>query len=277
MSHNRLFTLFTGLLTILLLTGCPTTKQCEIPPLPEPATTTGLAGAEAELDKATAERLSKAAASVGASYLLAKNNPESHNNSVLLSELKLTKTLLGKAEEKDWVTVKTRVESALKPDADLLKLYEKEVASATALRVRLKEVDAKYEAEKAKKQAEFDAKLLEREQALKQEKELRRIEADEARRDKFVYAGGLLMAISVIWFIFGNKVQGLQGIAAGFVIASVGYIWDSPYFKYAVGVLLGIGLIKLVMVVFAKKPAPAPLESPAEDTPTKPSGDTDSK
>lgn len=277
MSVNRLFTVFTGLLTILLLTGCPTTKQCEIPPLPEPATTSGLAGAEAELDKATADRLSKAAASVGASYLLAKNNPESQNNFVLLSELKLAKTLVGKAEEKDWVTVKARVESALKPDADLVKLYEKEVAEATALRVRLKEVDAKYEAEKAKKQAEFDAKLLEREQALKQEKELRRIEADEARRDKFVYAGGLLMAISVLWFIFGNKVQGLQGIAAGFVIASVGYIWDSPYFKYAVGVLLLIGLVKLVMVVFGKKKGCEPVAGIIDQPDSQPSDDKEAK
>ena len=108
----KLSPVFTGLLTLLLL-GCSTTEKKPLTPLPEPATTAGLTGAEKELDKATAERLSKVSASVGMSYVLAQKNPASLPNDILLSELKLAKTLTGKAEEQDWVTVKKRVEAAL--------------------------------------------------------------------------------------------------------------------------------------------------------------------
>ncbi len=252
---SRLFTWFTGLLTItVLMTGCALWKgkKEELPPLPQPATTPGLANAESELDKATAERLSKAAASVGVAHVLAEKNPPSLNNDVLKSELKLAKTLVGRSEDKDWEAAKKRSEAALggKP---IEEAYKAEQAEATALRKKLQEADAKYEQEKAKKQAEFDAKLKEREQALAQEKELRRLEAEEARKDKFFYMGGLVCLAGVGMFIFGSKPMGLQLFAAGAAVSSLPFVWDSPYFIYIVGAFALLGLIGVARVVFRKK------------------------
>ena len=263
---GRLSTLFTGLLTILLISGCTWKSEVELPPLPEPATNTGLAAAEKELDKATAERLSKVSASIGIGYLLAQKNPQSTNNDVLLSELKLAKTLTGKAEEQDWVTVKKRVESAL-GGGNLGELYKKEQEEAALLRNKLKEADAKYEAEKAKKQAEYESKLKEREQALEQEKALRKIEAAEARKDKFLYLGGLISVAGIAMFIFGSKPMGLQLFAAGTSVASLPFVWDSPYFIYGAGAFALLGLIAVARIVFRKKPQACEPAQPPEDKP----------
>lgn len=264
----RLSTLLTGLLTALLLTGCSLfTKKTELPPLPEPATTTGLSGAEKDLDTATQERLSKAAASVGISTVLAQKNPATLNNDVLISELKLTKTLLGKADDKDWAVTKARVEAVLggHPIADA---YKKEQEEATALRKKLSDADQKYEAEKAKKQAEFNAKLQEREQALAQEKALRRLEAEEARKDKFLYLGGLISVAGIAMFIFGSKAMGLQLFASGVAVSSLPFVWDSPYFIYIVGAFALLGLIAVARVVFRKKPVPVCEHKPEDTNPS---------
>lgn len=270
----KLSPVFTGLLTAVLLTGCAfwsKDKPKELPPLPEPATTTGLTGAEKELDKATAERLSKVSASVGMSYVLAQKNPASLSNDVLLSELKLAKTLTGKAEEADWVTVKKRVESAL-GGGDLSKLYEKEQAEASALRNKLKDADAKYEAEKAKKQAEFDAKLLEREQEIKREKEMRALEKEEARKDKFMWLGGLLCLIATLMFVVGSKKMAIEIFIAGISIASIGQIWGSPYFPYAIGVMLLLVVVKAVQLLFFSKKKPEPTFQQPDQTVDKEAG-----
>lgn len=252
---GKRFTLFTVLFTALILSGCTWgSGKKDLPPLPEPATTSGLAGAEKDLDKATAERLSKAAAAVGMAHVLAEKEPPSKNQEVLKSEIKLAKTLVGKAEEPDWLAAKKRAEAALggQPIADA---YGKEQAEAVALRVKLKEADEKYEAEKAKKQAEFNAKLQEREQALAQEKALRVLEAEEARKDKFLYLGGLVCLAGVACFIFGPKLMGLQLLGAGFALSSFPFIWGTPYFPYIVGVFALLGAIGVARTVFRKKPA----------------------
>lgn len=265
---GRLLTLLTGLFTVLLLSGCSIfgDKKAELPPLPEPATNTGLAGAEKELDKATAERLSKVSASVGISYVLATNNSKTPNNDVLISELKLAKTLVGRAEEKDWSVTKARVESVLK-GTPIEDAYKKEQEEAVALRVKLKEADSKYEAEKAKKQAEYESKLKEREQALEQEKELRRLDAEEARKDKFLYLGGLISVIGIGMLVFGSKTMGIQLFASGVAVSSMPFIWDSPYFIYIVGAFALLGLIAVGRIVFKKKPVCEANQPPA-DKPT---------
>jgi hypothetical protein len=253
---GKLFTLLTVLFTALLLAGCSlfSKKQEEIPPLPEPATTAGLSVAEKDLDKATQDRLSKVAASVGISYILAQKEQDEKTNLVLQNELKLAKTLTGKADEIDWALTRKRVEAVLggMPVADA---YKKEQEEAAALKKKLSDADAKYEAEKAKKQAEFNAKLLEREQALAQEKALRAQEAEEARKDKFLYLGGLVCLVGVGCLVFGPKLIGLQLFGAGIAISSIPTIWGSPYFIYIVGVFVLIAAIAILRVVFRKKPA----------------------
>jgi len=265
----RLLTLFTTLLTVLLLTGCSlfSKKTDELPPLPEPATTVGLSVAEKDLDKATQDRLSKVAASVGISYILSLKPQDEKTNLVLQSELQLAKTLTGHADPIDWALTRKRVEAVLggMPIADA---YKKEQEEATALKKKLSDADAKYEAEKAKKQAEFNAKLLEREQALAQEKALRLLEAEEARKDKFIYLGGLICLAGVASIIFGSKVIGLQLLGAGFALSSFPFIWGTPYFPYIVGTFALLGAIGVARVVFRKKPTLAcenqPEEKPAE-------------
>ncbi len=265
---GKLLTLLTALFTVLILTGCSlfSKKQEELPPLPEPATTAPLSVAEKDLDKATQDRLSKVAASVGISYILAQKEQDEKTNLVLRSELQLAKTLTGRADEIDWALTRKRVEAVLggMPVADA---YKKEQEEATALKKKLSDADAKYEAEKAKKQAEFNAKLLEREQALAQEKALRAQESEEARKDKFIYLGGLICLAGVGCLVFGPKVIGVQLFAAGIAISSVPTVWDSPYFIYIVGAFSLLGLIAVARVVFRKKPACEQQEAKPSDTP----------
>lgn len=253
---GKLFTQLTVLFTALILTGCSlfSKKQEELPPLPEPATNAGLSAAEKDLDKATQDRLSKVAASVGISYILSQREQTEQTNLVLQNELKLAKTLTGRADEIDWALTRKRVEAVLggMPVADA---YKKEQEEAAALKKKLSDADAKYEAEKAKKQAEFNAKLLEREQALAQEKALRAQEAEEARKDKFLYLGGLVCLAGVGCIVFGPKVIGLQLFGAGIAISSIPTVWGSPYFIYIVGAFSLFGLIAVARVVFRKKPA----------------------
>ena len=253
---GKLFTLFTVLFTGLMLTGCSLMKK-ELPPLPEPATNNALTNAEKELDKATAERLSKAAAAIGMANVLVDKEPASKNQEVLKSEIKLAKTLVGKAEIVDWEAAQKRASAALggQPIADA---YGKEQAEAVSLRVKLKEADAKYEEEKAKKQAEFNAKLLEREQALAQEKALRAQESEEARKDKFLYLGGLVCLAGLACFIFGPKVVGAQVFLGGIVLSSIPTIWGSPYFPYIVGAIALVVVVAVLFSVFRK---------PVEETP----------
>ena len=242
---------YAAIFLLLVLTGCKTTPK-PLPPLPEPATNAGLANAEKELDKASEERLSKIAAGAGASYLLAEKNPASTNNSVLLAELKLVKTLAGRARDEDWVTVTKRVETAV-GGGDLGKLYEKEQAEAATLRQKLKDADAKYEEEKAKKQAEFNAKLKEREQEIERERQLRVLQAEEARKDKFMWLGGLICLAGALMFVFASKQDGVEAFVAGVAIASVGQIWSSPYFPWAIGAMLALAVIKVGVVLFQRR------------------------
>ena len=260
---GRLFTLFTALFTALILTGCSifSKKQAELPPLPEPATTVGLSAAEKDLDKATQNRLSKVAASVGISYILSQREQTKETNLVLQNELQLAKTLTGRADEIDWALTRKRVEAVLggMPVADA---YKKEQEEAAALKKKLSDADAKYEAEKAKKQAEFNAKLVEREQALAQEKALRITEAEEARKDKFLYLGGLICLAGVGCIVFGPKLIGFQLFGAGIAVSSIPTIWGSPYFIYIVGFFVLIAAISILRVVFRKKECEVPSDQP---------------
>lgn len=246
----KLSTLFTVLLTLLVV-GCKHIPEAlpELPPKPDAG---GLPNAEYQLDKATAERLSKLASSVGVAYFLAQKNLESSNNNVVISELRLAKALVGQAERKDWEDAKKRIEVAL-GGGDLTAIYAKEQTEAQALKSKLADADKKYEEAKTKAKAEYDAKLQEREQIIKREQEMRRLEADEARKDKFTYLGGLIMLAGVLWFIFGNKLQGIEAVVAGFAVSSIGFIWGSPYFPYAVGLMLLLVVVKVAILMFKKK------------------------
>jgi hypothetical protein len=236
-------------LLMVVMSGCSMfSKKTE--PLPEPATNNGLSNAEKELDAATAERLSKVSASIGISYVLAQNNTETLNNNVLISELRLAKTLSGKSEEKDWVTVKKRVEAAL-GGGDLAKLYEKEQAEAASLRNKLKDADAKYEAEKAKKQAEYNAKLAEKEIEIRN----RKMELEQERiaktMERFTWAGIGMLSVGLLLTIISPmpilKKTGMALTVTGMVIGSVPFIGEEPWFKYVAG---GSGVLMAMVFMY---------------------------
>jgi hypothetical protein len=241
---KKLLTLFALLFT---LTGCKTLTE-----LPEPSTTDGLTVAERKLDKITAQRLSRISASVGIASKVAKSNPSTPANEFLVNELELSKILTGEPNEEDEIYANFR--SDLIATGDMEKLYKKERASAKEMVASLKEADASYEFEKAKKQAEYNAKLIERTQELEHEKNLRKIEAQEARKDKFMYLGGLILLIGVFMLYRMKFTEGLLLISSGFLISSVGFIWDSPYFSYFLGLIFLVAIAKIVWFVFIRKP-----------------------
>ena len=242
-------------LLMVVMSGCSMFSG-KTEPLPEPATNNGLSNAEKELDAATAERLSKVSASIGISYVLAQNNPETLNNNILISELRLAKTLSGKSEEKDWVTVKKRVESAL-GGGDLAKLYEKEQAEAASLRNKLKDADAKYEAEKAKKQAEYNAKLAEKEIEIRN----RKMELEQERMaktmERFTWAGIAMLSVGLLLTIISPsailKRTGMALTVAGMLVSSIPFIGNEPWFKYAAGGVFGILIMAFIYKSFFPK------------------------
>jgi hypothetical protein len=227
------------LFVLSAVVGCKTSTAI---PLPEPATNNGLAAAERELDDATAERLSKVSASIGISHVLAQSNPTSLNNNVLISELKLAKTLSGKADDEDWVTVKKRVEAAL-GGGDLTKLYEKEQAEAASLRNKLKDADAKYEAEKAKKQAEYNSKLAEKEIEIRNKEMELKQERMAKTMERFTWVGIGLLTAGILLAILAQlpliKKGGMAMVVAGTVVGAVPLIGEEPWFKYAIGGTVG--------------------------------------
>ena len=249
---NKLLTLLTPLLTLLVV-GCKT-----LPDLPNPATNDSLTIAEKELDKYTEERISKLATFVWSAEYLAEDNEPSPNNFVLIEELNVAKALVGNPDQLEWEKAQKRVSGSLKlakENADLKAIYENEKKEAYSLREKLKNADKNYESEKAKKQAAFEAKLAEREQELAQEQALRKIEADEARKDKFLYLGGFICLIGTALLAFSpNKLMALEVLGVGAAISSIGYIWGTPYFFYIVGAFALLAFIKVALILF-KKPA----------------------
>lgn len=250
---NKLLTLLTPLLTLLVV-GCNS-----LPDLPEPATSDSLTIAEKQLDKYTEERIQKLAGFVWMAESLAEDNEASPNNFVLVEELNVAKALVGYVDQTEFEKAQKRVSGSLKlakDKGDLRTIYENEKKEAYDLREKLKNADKTYEAEKATKQAFYEAKLAEREQELAQEQALRKIEADEARKDKFLYLGGLICLIGTALLAFSpNKLTAIEIIGVGSVIASIGYIWGTPYFFYIVGAFAVLALIKVGLILF-KKPAP---------------------
>lgn len=235
------------LLVLFTLTGCKTLTE-----LPEPSTTDGLTVAERKLDKITAQRLSRISASVGVASKVAKSNPASPANDFIISELELSRILTGEPNEEDEIYSNYR--SDLIGTGETKELYKNERASAREMVASLKEADASYEFEKAKKQAEYNAKLIERTQELEHEKNLRKMEAQEARKDKFMYLGGAILLLGVFMLYRMKFTEGLLLVSSGFLISSIGFIWDSPYFSYFLGLMFAVAIAKIVWFVFIRKP-----------------------
>jgi hypothetical protein len=252
-----LFAFIFGIL--LLLTGC-VFGGSKSNPLPEPATTEGLSGAENKLDMLTDKRMSRVAASiVVAESAVTKNEPNKADLAVAKSELKIARAMTGQPSKEDLAYAVDRSKK-ISTGADELveKILNENVARAEALKKEIDSANNKYEQEKIKKQAEFDAKLKEKEIEIKKrqmELEQERIAKDMQRWTMAgiaMFSVGLLLSILAPFPVL--KKLGMALTLAGIVCGSFPLIGNEPWFKYAIGGAIGLLVVGLLAQMFLFKP-----------------------
>jgi hypothetical protein len=252
---GRLLTLFTKLFTAAVITVALTScslfndGQEKLPGLPPKVVSDE---AEKTLDDLLDDRFSKAAASVNAIKKVVSQEPDSNKKSVILAEAKIAKTLLGDATQVDENEALERVKAVL-AGGSLVDSYGKYQQEAEDLKAKMKEADAAYESERAKAKAEYEAKIAERDQLLEQQKQLRRIDAEEARKDKFMLLGAALITIGILVSIFLSKHDGLLLMVGGVAVASFGWILGTPYFYWIVVTMAILGIIRGVIYLYPRK------------------------
>lgn len=231
------------ILACLALSGCLTTKG-ERTIIPEKATTEGLGIAEKELDAATDARLSKIAASVAALEELLDGVDGKEANAALW-ELEITKTLSGFSSIEDTKQAEARVAKFMGSDPNAA--YEEAMKEVAALTKQIAEADKRYEAEKAKKQAEYLAGI-EQKKAEKEEALATLAAERKERRNDWMFIGGSVIALIGVGVAFATPAKRLGAILVltGGLAFSIPYIVDEPWFKYAIGgafgsIILGTG------------------------------------
>ena len=227
---------------MLALSGCAFWgDEVSLVPLPEKGTTDGLSVAEKELDAATDNRLSKIGASVIALEDLLEDVDGKEVNAALW-ELEITKVLAGIPSAEDSKAAHARVSKFMGNSAN--EAYDAALKEVGALMKQIAEADKKYEFEKAKKQAEFDAKLAEREQEIAREKELRKIESELAQKEKvstiFTIVGAVLFVAGIAFFPL-SKYLGMSPLwgavitGGGLVAGAVPFFVNHEWFIYISG------------------------------------------
>lgn len=265
---------------VLFLTGCSLWGGKSEEPLPQPATTDNLSGAEANLDKLTDKRMSRVAASVVvAESAVSKEVPNKADLAVAKSELKIARTMTGEPNPQDLAYAKERSNKISTSADDLVeKILNENVARAEALKKEIDAANNKYEQEKAKKQAEFDAKLKEKEIEIKKrqmELEQERL-AKESERWTWVGIGlftvGMLLSfLAPVPFL---KKAGMALTLTGLICGSFPIVGNEPWFKYAVGGAIGLLVIGLLVKMFFFKPK-CEVDSHTKDISSDSSGQSD--
>ena len=220
----------------LLLSGC-----CwwgDDAPLPEPATNANLSGAEADLDHLTDKRDSRVAAAVTVAG-------ERAEDTIVKGELEVAKAMLPAPGADDLKWAKARAEKG--DDA----FYAEQVKVSQQLAAALVKANADYEQAKARKQAEYEARLKEKEMALAAE-----IESRQADRWTFVGIG--LVTIGILAAVFSPfKVRGAALAVAGVGVGAFPMLSRQPWFLPGVLGLAAVSIATLV-VLARRKPAPSP-------------------
>jgi len=233
------------LFMVSAMLGCKTTSS----PLPEPAITQGLAGAETKLDQLTDRRISRVAAAVTVASEKANGLPDSNEKTVITGERGVAKAMVGEPTPEDFAYAKKRASEYSQEN------YIKAVATSEALRKAIDGANSKYEQEKAKKQAEYESKIAEKEleiKARKQELEQQRIQSNN---EKILMAGGAAIVFGILLSVFAPlsklKQLGIALIAFGTIAAMIPFIADEPWFKYAIGGAVGVvvlsGIISFII------------------------------
>lgn len=217
----------------LALTGCFWWRGDKLPP---PATDTGLAGAEASLDKLTDKRDSRVASAVVTAKGISTED-------AVKAELEVAEAMLPAPAAADLAFAKDR---AAKGDD---KFYAEQVAVSRQLAVAIVEANRRYEAEKARKQAEYESRLKEKEMALAAEQEAR-------QADKWTYAGIALTAIGLLAaFLTPMKLAGLGVAASGIVVGAFPLLSKQPWFLPALGGAAVLGILAALILNRRKAPA----------------------
>lgn len=224
-----------------LLTGC--FWWSDDAPLPEPATDRSLAASESRLDHLTDKRDSRVAAAVTTAKDIS-------TESEVKSELDVALAMLPPATSADLAYAKERAEKG--DDA----FYAEQVAVSRALAQAIIDANRKYESEKARKQAEYDAALKEKEMALAAEQEAR-------QSDKWTYAGIALVTIGLLAaFLSPMKLAGAGVALSGIVVGSFPVLSKESYFPYLIGGIVLSGIVAAVLT--RRKPAPDASQTPPQ-------------
>lgn len=229
--------------SLLALSGCVWWgKGDSLPPLPQEATTDGLTLAERELDAATDVRLNKVGASIRTvTEVIGEDTPAGR---AAKWELEIAAGLTPEPPLTDIKESEKRLEAFKRGGDEADKIWEEARQFMVGLQKQIAEADRKYEAEKAKKQAEFDAKLKEREQEIARERELRKIESELAQKEKvstiFTIVGAVLFVAGIAFFPL-SKYLGMSPLwgavitGGGLVAGAVPFFVNHEWFIYISG------------------------------------------
>lgn len=229
--------------SLLALSGCAWWgDEVSLTPLPQEATTDGLTLAERELDAATDVRLNKIGASVRTvTEVIGEDTPAGR---AAKWELEIAAGLTPEPPLSDLRESEKRLEAFRKGGEEADKVWEEARQFMVGLQKQIAEADRKYEAEKAKKQAEFDAKLKEREQEIARERELRRVESELAQKEKvstiFTIVGAVLFVGGIVFFPLSKYLGmspfwGLVITGGGLVAGAVPFFVNHEWFIYISG------------------------------------------
>lgn len=228
---------------LLTLSGCAWWgDEVSLVPLPEKATTDGLTLAERELDAATDIRLNKIGASVRTvTEVIGEDTPAGR---AAKWELEIAAGLTPEPPLADIKESERRLAAFKAGGEEADKVWEEARQFMVGLQKQIADADKKYEAEKAKKQAEFEAKLQQREQEIARERELRRVESELAQKEKvstiFTIVGAVLFVGGIIFFPLSkylgmSPLWGLVIAGGGLVAGAVPFFVNHEWFIYISG------------------------------------------
>jgi hypothetical protein len=233
-------TILAFLMAGLMFAGCAIVSGCQTA-LPEPATTDGLSKAESRLDGLTDERIAQISASATVARSTVGVYPDSDNKKVITGELDVILAMTG---EPNKALLASAEERSLKAGQYLDEAYAQKVTEAEILNKRIYDANMNYEFEKAKKEAEYQAALKEKEIELKQKK----LELEQERLDKqaerWNLAGGFLLLAGLgLALATPMKQLGVGLAGCGLFIASVPFVMNEPWFKYSIIIIFSTGLV----------------------------------
>lgn len=263
---------------VMIFAGCRTSGSSD--PIPEPATNASLSGAESNLDRLTDKRISRVAASVVvAEGAVSKTEPSKSDLAVAKSELSIARAMTGEPTKADLDYASARAEKMLasSPD-DAKKIIAQGIVTAENLKKEIETANNRYEQEKAKKQAEYEARLKEKDAEIASRKMELEQERIAKREERFTWAGIGLMTLGIIVaFAVPSTIAKKVGIGltlAGVTIGVIPFIGNEPWFKWVVIGVVASAVIAGLIKFFLMKPK-CEVDSQSKDTSSDSSGQSD--